>query len=346
MTAIDINEFIGIAPLELKLPRIDRDAARHRSALSRLRIEGEVELQGQRFGFANRPILEDRTGKVSLIELLIDGVSVTVAVTFDPWRLFGSGSTAPLSPEALALALEHLLTGELEALEGARGVSVEVVSVTQEASIRTATSILKLEILSEGAAGFDLYMWSEEPGLLADLLSQGWARHAPRALPQMTFDVAFIGPMAVLPRRRVQRLAMGDVLKVSEGWTDLSQHLSLLVRGEHILPLKHGETGFVSTGTELSLAALRNQFNDGVPMTQAKQSALGSLKDPKTVITLELDRAQMSLSELQDIQNGDVLDFGTTSVETVRVHADGAPIAEGRLVQMDATYGVQVTKLL
>ena len=67
--------------------------------------------------------------------------------------------------------------------------------------------------------------------------------------------------------------------------------------------------------------------------------------DLTVTINLEIARADITLSALQDIAIGSILPFNAELPETVRLLADNEIIAEGELVQLEGKIAVRVTKI-
>jgi|GEM_PF-5583055 len=61
-------------------------------------------------------------------------------------------------------------------------------------------------------------------------------------------------------------------------------------------------------------------------------------------LTCELSGMQLSLNELLDLKEGDMLDY-INSMERIMLKINGITIGHGELVNIDGSYGVKINKL-
>ena len=363
MGTIDLIDLRGTSPvpIALPIPSLSRAVAEHRTTLTHLIVEGAVTLFGSEIRYSGRPVRTSPLQRATVVELALGEAHLTVALDTDLCELLatipgGTPLRRQLPRETLALAIEHVLTSDLELFEEAHNCEVQIVSVSHGVVFDTAKAVLGLSLTGEHVstligdtdeeAGLHAYVFAEDNDALVAGLQEKCDRKPARGLEQFKVDLAYIGPLACMPKSMLDQLEEGDVLDICPEWYRLSDHINLLIKNEYILPLRAAESGFVADGPEQSLTRLRQQFEDGADPLPIDNERPDSVTDPKAVVTVELQRSEVQMSLLSDIQDGDVLDFDISSVDQVRICADGTPIAAGRLVQLEESYGVQVTKLL
>ena len=296
----------------------------------------------------------------------------------------GPVDAASLGPARAALVLEHLLTPDLEALEDAGGPSIAVGTVSAAAPYAPREALLTLDVTTPDGQAVAVMVFPD-PGWDADdaiggdpadgpvdgladgpaeaavaVLSRFWPERPARELPQIRMDVVTLGPLSHASRADVARLEPGAVYCPAPDWLDAEAEGYALIGGRTIVAVRMGEDGLRLDGPERPLDAMRARLSRGGRMPPSDRAVdrdgdgppdggaggAGSLADPSLLVTVEFDRREMTVSEIAALQRGGVLDLGLGGVGGVTLCADGVPVAEGRLVQLDGTVGVQITRLV
>ncbi len=291
-------------------------------------------------------------GAGSELSLRVNGRDVTIWLDFDLFeQLEGLEELVPvldrLDPVRLGFAVEHLLRAPIAALEARLDLRIEVTQMRRNRTLNRARAGLGFEILDgEGALALTAWLVPAAPEPFAEALAGGHARRAPRSLKHLTVPVSLIGPAALLARAELRALGEGDVFFPSEHWTSKLDFVHMVVADRHIVPLSRADGGFVLGGPEDDLNLITKRLTEGGRMSESDTSKPGALNDPRTFVTIELERREMTVSEIEGLQKGSVLPCEIASVDEVLLCADGVPVAAGRLVQLETKIGVQITRLI
>lgn len=358
MGTIDIVDLRGNSPMQVafEIPTLSREVADQRSTVSRLQIEGSLSLLQTEVSYVGQPVPTMKFGNATIIKLAMGGEPYEIVLDVDLCELLalypnGTRIKRSLSADLFAMAVEHVLTEDIEKFEAAYARPIEVTQVKLGAEFdpKAAVFALKLrlsaleDVLDGGAV--TAVINGSNPSELVGRLTSTFQRKPSRGLEKIKVQLSYVGPLSCMPKSAMNGLAVGDVLDICPEWKNLSEHVNLIIRNETVIPLRRGESGFVATEQGQSLSKLRQQFEDGAS-DLSTENQLKRVNDPLAVVTVELQRSEVNISSLSDIQNGDVLDFDIESVDQIHVCVDGTPIAAGRLVQLEESYGVQITKLL
>jgi flagellar motor switch protein FliN len=73
---------------------------------------------------------------------------------------------------------------------------------------------------------------------------------------------------------------------------------------------------------------------------------LGSIKDIKVGVRVELGRRDLSLEEISTLGEGTIIELDTVAGEPVDLIVDGETIAKAEVVVIDENFGVRITKLV
>ncbi|MEM6478019.1 MAG: FliM/FliN family flagellar motor switch protein, partial [Pseudomonadota bacterium] len=319
-------------------------AAAPRGAGPRLDIRGEVILQGAEIAY-EAAYIEPRTAcQGVVIDTDIGGLTVTLALEGDALRAIRLDRLAGLSlnPASMALAVEHLLTSDIDFFEAAKDTTLSLREVSL-GRFDTSQAVLALRLTWPDGTGLTGYVWSPDNAALARALAERFeAKRRPEGSgPRVR--AAIIGPIAEIPRKRLRKVTKGAVFCPAPGWANLADELFLLVKGEHLIRLTPHGHGYATMGDETDMHSLGGGTT-GDDMTDTSRK--GSLANPRALVTVELHRRDMTLAELSDLQKDDILDLDLSGIETVTLAADGKPFAKGKLVQLDDVLGVMVSKLL
>lgn len=334
-----------------KVPVMSRALAQQRNSIGRLDISGASSFLDGQLRFENAPVDHRLMHEATLLVIRTPLGEVTVAIEEHvPNRVTGLAGAHPISPELApslaALALEHILTADLDAFEADFDTKIEILSVLTGEDFDTSGSFLSLNVtISEGHV-VRVYVMADQIDAIVDRLASRFPQRAPRPLDMIKVKYTVIGPLSFVPRRSIMSVRRGDHVILCSEWNTLGDHLNMNLRNNEVYALQESDTGLRVDSAPATLQSLRKSFENGRVMSSKDTENGSTVADPMSLVTVELHRAELSVTELGMVQNGDVLDFDIAEIDQIRICADGAPIAEGRLVKIDDVYGVQVTKLL
>jgi len=336
----------------IKLPKIDSALAKLWAELSEREITGQVVLSGQPWEYRERSELDDGVTSGTAIELLVNDAPVTLCLVtrvidwIEELQDFYEPYDA-LSPERLAMVLEHVLTSEIEALESKLGVRIELTAVRLNARFDCGKQLCALDVKGEVlGAKFAAYLDAQDRQDFARMFASGFERKQRRSLNHIKVPVKFLGPTATLSDKAVRDLRNGSVLFPSPEWRSNSPKLWYIAWGHYIAQAREEKTGVKIEGPEDNFDVLLHKHIHGDTAMQGEDGKSGGASNPSAIVTLELGRQDMSISEIEELRKGAIIDFDIEKIEEVTVFASGTAIAIGRLVQLDETVGVQITKLL
>lgn len=338
-------------PARIVLAGLRSDVARWRSRAAHLDIDTEITVNHSTLHCRARPARLRDMARGTCVEARIGDLPVTFGIMSN-LAFWLKGQDAPVddlhavAPETLAIVIEHLLTPDLEVLERQFDTKIEITGVLPRRHFRLDQAFLRLALQKDGGDVAFAYMWSSAPEAVLSALEARFARKPARDLGSLGMQVCVLGPLSLLPSAQLAGLGPGDVLVPGDGWTRADLHAHLLIDNDHIIPLRAVDTGLVCDPPGQAFSALLHDFSKDPDMTSIDTEIDSTFADPRSLVTVELNRARMTVSQLQDLQNGDVLDFDIAAIEMVKICANGTPIAEGELVQLDDTIGVHITRLL
>jgi type III secretion protein Q len=155
-------------------------------------------------------------------------------------------------------------------------------------------------------------------------------RRQPRALPlyewvrELEQSLQLVLGTSCLSVARTRRLAPGDVLFI----TELSQEVFLAGRCV-------GRFTLTEEGPRMELTAVDS----------ATQQALDELASLPVRLEFILNESTLSLAQLNEFIEGQVLPLDTQAYRCIEVRANGRGIARGELVQLDGRLGVELNEV-
>ena len=91
---------------------------------------------------------------------------------------------------------------------------------------------------------------------------------------------------------------------------------------------------------------LINSVRDGASSHMSSSLISESLMQVKVPVALELGRAQVTIAELSQLQDGSVLPLDRTLDEPLDVLVNGTPVARAEVVQVEGRFAIRITELL
>lgn len=338
---------------DLKLPRIKPALADMWTRLARAQLEGELLLFGRSLSYTAADPMVSFRGVGVVADVRVGDMSICLAATVDLVSLLPGAdvSTEPfheMSAARMALVVEHILSQEIQALENAWGTTIQIQSVDCEGKFRSNGPLIMLNVQGDGLSQTPVFMTSQDADRLVTMLERAHPPRGPRRLESLPIVAAWLGPITIMRREEIRAIRTGDVIFPSNEWSNVGEHGHALIAHTHIVPIHAANGGFViaESEDEDTIGAMIQKIAKGNAMKESDAKQIGSASDPRMLVTIELDRQDMTVSDLENLQKGAVLPFDRDNVDEVLLCADGMPIAAGRLVQLDDVIGVQVTRLI
>lgn len=341
---------------EITLPKIASDLAGVWSDLAARDVSGQLRLGHQDWTYRAVALQDPGTVLATVITLDLDGLAVDLAIDVDPFDWLAAADDYDeaydqLAPGHLALVIEHMLGPEIAALEKAWNSRIALRHARFDVPIDTMGHLIGFAVECDGmSTPLRVFVDAADPGALADRIAANSPRHPDRDLRDLALPVAWLGPVARLRRSDLAAIAPGDSIFLAKDWQNPQDLAHLLVSEHHIVRAERADGGFRINGAEGHFDDIlgrdrRQGANRGAKMQD--DNNIGTLSDPSVVVTVELGRRDMTVSQIAALQTGAVAEFDiATPPDHVTLYADGKATAQGRLVQLDGTIGVQITKLV
>jgi type III secretion protein Q len=256
--------------------------------------------------------------------------------------------TDAMPSDLAALLLEEVLLPLITRCEQATGRAIAITAL-KTAGGAAVTETLGL-VLEYGDRCWHLLLSSAEPrdrspDPLAALL-QFWPV-APRSMARFRLPAALQVGATVLPVSTFRSLQPGDavLLQVGNGRSGM-----LVVAGVWTAVARQDGGGWRLTEAPRAAAEVgRTEWT-----MRATDAAGGGLEHPPindpdqlpVQLTFEVGRLEMTLAELRRLGPGSVLELGRAIAEPVRICAQGRPVGQGELVDIEGMVGVKVVRLL
>jgi type III secretion protein Q len=240
------------------------------------------------------------------------------------------------------LLLEAAMLPALSRLEQASGRDIVIGGLCKAAS-GAAPDALRLRLENDGHAWL-LHLCGARDSISALLTL--WPV-APRIMEDLPLPAALrIGatrlPLAVLRSLRVDDkilLQIGDgiggTLVLAESWLAAAQQDEA-----GIWRLTEAPRPARGAGEAERTMLMHKPIDDEI--------ASAAITDPDQLpvqLTFEIGRLEITLAELRRLGPGAVLELGRSTSELVRISAQGQPVGQGRLVDIEGAAGVQVVRL-
>ena len=342
----------SVRPLgQLKLPQLTRAMAQQRTALARRKVTGEATLLGRPLQFEDVLVDHNILSPATILNITVGEQDLKIVFRGDLQSFIESISDGhpvnpDLSPDMAGFVVEHLLSEDLDHLENSFETQIVINGVQSGRDFDTAGAHLALRMMMGGEQLGIVYVVSDTPDTLLTRMTATFPAHTPRPLPMINVTTSLVGPMALMSRREALVVRQGDIFRLAPDWDAIDSHLYLMIRNNQVCRMRAVEQGTVIDGDMQAISELRSEYEKEHLMTTSDQDKPKTALDPQVLVTVEFYRSELPVSQLGALAAGDVLDFDISSVEDVKICADGTVVAEGRLVRIEDTYGVQVSKLL
>ncbi|MEM6941343.1 MAG: FliM/FliN family flagellar motor switch protein [Pseudomonadota bacterium] len=334
----------------LKPPKISKETAALWTSIAARDLTTKMHLGARDYTLSSRPMPLGKRGKGTAFQVSVGTRPIMLNFSFDLFdecpELLQAEQRKGLGPEGLALTLEHKLTELIDHLERVWQSDLALIAVEQKIPFFTNDTQLCFEV-AQGQRACGLAFLTDAPGgeITQALIANAPPRE-PRPMRQKTVHTVIIREMFAQPQSQVAALKRGDVLFPPDPSAAGAELWHLLVADTHLVGLQQVEDGFVLNGPEEIFQNRKTRISQEYEMSFLDGEKAGSLADPTMVVTIEMARKKTPVSTLESLQAGAVLPLNVAKLETVQICADGEPIADGRLVELDGTIGVQITKLI
>lgn len=246
-----------------------------------------------------------------------------------------------LSPASAALVIEALVCDLTEPLEGVLGGPLQVRDHARAAQAERGP-FFGVTIHSGGADRVDLAVFGPIAALnrIVDAIGdRGRARRRDEPF-DIPFRARFFAPDVKLTAEQFQALEKGGGLMLDQpwdrrraGWLSLQDHLFATV--------DHHEEGIKMTS---SLVKPAEETPPAAPPRRPGADPRLAEGLPVT-ISVQLAERRMPLQEVQRLSSGDVIKLEEIAATDVALLANGAPFADGELVELDGKVAVRIKRL-
>jgi flagellar motor switch/type III secretory pathway protein FliN len=346
MNALNLTELQGP---EVVLPQVEKALVDQWDALSKRAIEGKVRLGGLDWSYTQRDTTSPGQTIGTVVGFTVNGQKMSICLNtelttwFEELDSFSEEFDA-LSPDRLALVIEHIFDDGMIQLETERDTKIEITQVVQNVEFDTFNQLGAWKVLGEvPAATFTAYFDAEDREAALEKLVSAFPEREPRSLRHLKVPCVFLGPISILGAHDIQQLREGSVYFPDQDWSYGGQLALCLKTGNTLLGLSQQDGKLVANGHEDDLSALAERHaHGGTRMTQGTEAR----GQTTALVTVELASEELSIADIEEIRAGSVVDFEIGRVDLVTLSVAGNAIAEGRLVQLENTIGVQITRLL
>lgn len=327
-------------------------STRHRVALAlpgnvEAQLEGPVAPTAVSNAVRVAVTYQDQPVLIEASEVFVDALLKATGKTFQ---------IRSLEEATAILVLEHVLGMPLTALEGSLKTAFSLQTPTPDVlEPREDTARLGLEIRLPDARPHQIIVQGTPDNvatLVAHLTKAPQVSRPPRRFTALSFAASLRTETLEVSADDHAALDVGDALMLPSEWSDLKPAWTL-VAGALRAPVLAGRDGSITLrkSFEPLVETLQKDVAMATPQPNATPRAPARPEAPATDglpvdISLELDTTQISLNELNRLTAGAVLPFSKDLPKTVRLIANGAPFAEGELVQLDEQVGVRLTARL
>ncbi len=338
-----------LAAPQFALPRVEQTLVDQWDTLSKRAIEGKVRLGGLEWTYTQRDTTSPGQTIGTVIGFTVNGEQMSICLNtelttwFEGLDSFTEAFDA-LSSDRLALVIEHIFGDGMTQLETICGAEIQITQVVQNVEFDTFNQLGAWKVLGEvPAATFTAYFDAEDRAGAVEKLLSAFPERETRSLRHLKVPCVFLGPISILGAQDIQQLREGSVYFPDQDWSYSGQFALYLKTGDSVLSLSVRDGKLVANGHEDDLSALAERHAyGGTRMTQGTEAR----GHTTALVTVELAREELSISDIEDIRAGSVVDFEIGRVDLVTLSVAGNTIAEGRLVQLENTVGVQITRLL
>ena len=261
------------------------------------------------------------------------------------------GDAAALGGEDAAIVAEHLLAPHLATLEAALGAPLRI---EDHRPAEPMGAIRGGRIRLDGR-DVGVLVLGGEPAVLARLAALD--RREPARARAIPFEVRLLSRPFALPAGELAALEPGDAVLLDPRWgvpepvlVRIGDRLEARVRGDgerRLLAEAPRRGGAHAVGRGAVDHARKGRAMEG-PTAEAPDAgaAPDGVDELSVTVVLELDRTTMPLGEVERLREGSVLPFEGGLPDVVRLVANGAPFADGEMVQVGDRIGVRLIRLL
>lgn len=242
-----------------------------------------------------------------------------------------------------AVTLEHFLTAGLEKIEEAHGLRLQIDSVAPPPPDSPPIVLgvgfrLAAPFWPGGCAGqivATTHSAAEQVRRLLSgfLIAHDWCR------PDLDCPVRVTSASFLLNWSDLRQLRPGDGVLFAPEFSLQSQVWLAMSPRHHV----------AATWREDKLTVTHISNRGRRMMEQTTDKAFDDdgllVEDIPVVLSLELDRINLSFSELEDLRIGTILPFRSGPPKAVKVLANGRPIAMAELLMIDDRMGIRITSL-
>ncbi|MEM9797300.1 MAG: FliM/FliN family flagellar motor switch protein [Pseudomonadota bacterium] len=329
----------------------------------------EVALRGAIWTLTRGDADGPRKGKRNVsIPVQIDEATAQICFSTDPLpEMVGGPGGVPkvgaLSADERSLLVRHLSHGPLAQLATLLDADVSLAEPTElveEASLPFKLTSPKGKTFAVALRG---------PGDLIERVAALLPVAKDRldtAICDVPIPIGLRGRSFALPLNDLQALCTGDALITPVGWSDTERlRVCITSTGEELAVRRDGDRLHAKPGPFAKpIPTILSETADMTDTMTRRSSEMSSEIDAQdtadtppsdvtarhatlnVTVSLELDRATITIADLCALEEGGVLPFEAAPGGPVRLLANGAPFAEGELVRVEDRIGLRIAKIL
>ena len=252
-------------------------------------------------------------------------------------------------PCTISIVLEHFLSEPLAQLESAKGFecnvdSVDLVSVQLDVGNWVAFELEGLPF-NDSPSWMFLSHETVKEHFLEALTGPLAAAPTCATLSSLVMELRHLSAPVAFPKDELGLYCVGDVMLVPENWLSGGAGI-VLVNDTFGARLESGQDKAVLGGTLQSIGEINSTFyQEFEGMTHEYEANSFDIADLPILLSVELERAEVTVTELQGLTVGSVLPFKGGTPETLKLYANGRYFGSGKLVRIDDEIGVQLDAL-
>lgn len=332
------------------LPKVPRDALAARNVLCRRRMPVAFEALGGRWEVRLGPPRAPRDAVClvfdwggACVQVRLPRVDAAYIVS----ALLETPAPCALPEPVMLAAIGHALAPGAEALQRAARKQLRLAGIDANGAPLDGPVLGWEASCGEAALGGDLVLDAVSARYLAAAMQEVQADPAGgREWDALAVPVRFVIGHVDLCAGAVRSLGVRDVLLADESWLD---------RDGEIWVQAGPSAGFVCRMEENGLRVVEGV---GEMMAEAEEQAFGQeagegaggangplLDDIPVRLTFDVGQRAMTLAELRTLQEGYLFNLGREPRSAVCIRANGRPIGEGELVDIEGRIGVSIVRL-
>jgi len=345
---LNYNSFVANDMVNGDLPSLNAHQVDLSNRLSRLSLDLEATFHDHDITLSflrnRRSSLGDEQIKITFG---FDDQIVAVFLPKDGLQRICASIGYDISPDirvskTLSIITEFVFTPCIEVLETMLGTKIEVQSVETAQFDVPETQSINFRVTQEDLPEMEFKLVAR-PDFLNYLLDVLPTTPLPsRSLRESEVVASFRTDFFNIALVDLRQCIPGDVILTEVNQSDLSDgHLWV------------GANLMASISTKSGEIALASEFESYTQVTDhrkykfmEREDKKSPLDDLEVLLSIEVDRIDIKIADVENLNPGSVVKLNSEHPDQVVVYANNQPFAEGDLVQLEDSIGVQITKVL